>query len=106
MVRLQWTGAGTEAHSAYNADTVGSRRMMKRIAAVLLLALATGGLAQSGPPQSAPKPKADLIFTHGNIFTGMVDAAASLGAGKRAEALAVLGDPILALGARDEIMNL
>jgi len=79
---------------------------MKRIAPVLLLALTSGVLAQSGSTQGAQKPKADLIFTHGNIFTGVVDAAASLGAGKRAEALAVLGDRILAVGARDEIMKL
>src|ERR1700675_2793517 len=111
MVRLQWTGAGTKAHSASNADTVGSRRMRKRIALIVLLGLPSGGLAQSGvSPQSAQasaqKPKADLIFTHGNIFTGVVDAAASLGSGKRAEALAVFGDRILAVGARDEIMKL
>jgi predicted amidohydrolase YtcJ len=85
--------------------------MMKRIALILLLGLASGGLAQSGvstqsAQSSAQKPKADLIFTHGNIFTGVVDAAASLGSGKRAEALAVLGDRILAVGARDEIMKL
>jgi predicted amidohydrolase YtcJ len=82
--------------------------MMKRIAPILLLAVASGVLAQSGSPQSqtAPKPKADLIFTHGNIYTGVVDASASLGAGKRAEALAILGDRILAVGARDEIMKL
>jgi predicted amidohydrolase YtcJ len=84
--------------------------MRKRIALIVLLGLASGGLAQSGvstesAPSTAQKPKADLIFTHGNIFTGMVDAAASLGSGKRAEALAVLGDRILAVGARDEIMK-
>jgi predicted amidohydrolase YtcJ len=85
--------------------------MRKRIALIVLLGLASGGLAQSGvstesAQSSAQKPKADLIFTHGNIFTGVVDAAASLGSGKRAEALAVLGDRILAVGARDEIMKL
>ncbi len=85
--------------------------MRKRIAPILLLALASGGLAQSGvstqsAQPSAQKPKADLIFTHGNIYTGAVDVTASLGAGKRAEALAVLGDRILAVGARDEIMKL
>jgi predicted amidohydrolase YtcJ len=89
--------------------------MRKRIALIVLLGLASGGLAQSGvSPESAQssvqssaqKAKADLIFTHGNIFTGVVDAAASLGSGKRAEALAVLGDRILAVGARDEIMKL
>jgi hypothetical protein len=85
--------------------------MRKRIALIVLLGLASGGLAQSGvstesAQSSTQKPKADLIFTHGNIFTGVVDAAASLGSGKRAEALAVLGDRILAVGARDEIMKL
>jgi predicted amidohydrolase YtcJ len=89
--------------------------MRKRIGLILLLGLASGGLAQSGvSPESAQssvqssaqKPKADLIFTHGNIFTGVVDPAASLGSGKRGEALAVLGDRILAVGARDEIMKL
>ena len=85
--------------------------MRKRIVLIVLLGLASGGLAQSGvstqsAQSNAQKPKADLIFTHGNIFTGVVDAAASLGSGKRAEALAVLGDRILAVGARDEIMKL
>jgi len=76
--------------------------MMTRIAPILLLAVASGVSAQS----AAQKPKADLIFTHGNIYTGVVDAASSLGAGKRSEALAVRGDRILAVGTRDEIMKL
>jgi predicted amidohydrolase YtcJ len=87
--------------------------MMKRVAPILLLLLsvATGVSAQSsvsaqGTPPSAQKPKADLIFTHGNIYTGVVAAASSLGMEKRAEALAVVGDRILAVGARDEIMKL
>jgi predicted amidohydrolase YtcJ len=85
--------------------------MRKRIALILLLGLASGVLAQSGVPTesaqpSAQKPKADLIFTHGNIYTGVVDAATTLGSGKRGEALAILGDRILAVGARDEIMKL
>jgi predicted amidohydrolase YtcJ len=76
--------------------------MMTRIAPILLLAVASGVSAQS----AAQKPKADLIFTHGNLYTGVVDAASSLGAGKRSEALAVRGDRILAVGTRDEIMKL
>jgi predicted amidohydrolase YtcJ len=75
---------------------------MTRIVAVLLLAGVSVASAQNVPQ----KPKADLIFTHGNIYTGVVDAAASLGAGKRAEALAVVGDHILAVGTRDEIVKL
>jgi predicted amidohydrolase YtcJ len=67
-----------------------------------MLAAACGLWAQSAPQ----KPKAELIFTHANIYTGVVDAAASLGAGKRAEALAVIGDKIVAVGPRDEVMKL
>ena len=84
--------------------------MMKRIA-VLWLAVAAGLWAQAVAPApttaAAPsgKPKADVIFTHGNIYTGVVDPTASLGAGKRSEAVAVAGDRILAVGARDEVMR-
>jgi predicted amidohydrolase YtcJ len=105
--------------------------MMTRIALIVMLAVASSASAQSdvstqtapqGAPQAAPpsasqaspeaapkpaqKPKADVIFTHGNVYTGMVDATASLGAGKRFEALAIVGDRILAVGPRDEIMKL
>ena len=81
--------------------------MMARIAPILLLAVASGVSAQSGvSARGAQKPKADLIFTHGNIYTGVVDAASSFGAGKRSEALAVVGERILAVGTRDEIMKL
>ena len=83
---------------------------MTRIAPILLLvpmlAAACGAQAQSGvPAESTQMPKADLIFTHGNVYTGVVDPASSLGAGKRSEALAIRGDRILAVGTRDEIMK-
>jgi predicted amidohydrolase YtcJ len=101
--------------------------MMTRIALLLMLAVASGLAAQSDAsapsasqtaPQTAPqapptvnptpaqKPKAEVIFIHGNIYTGVVDATASLGAGSRSEALAVVGERILAVGKRDEIMKL
>ena len=75
--------------------------MIKRIALILVLGAAFGVSAQNAPQ----KPKAELIFTHGNIYTGVIDPAASLGSGKRAEALAIRGDRILAVGTRDEIMK-
>jgi predicted amidohydrolase YtcJ len=75
--------------------------MITRIAPFLLLAAVAGLLAQSAPP----KPKADVIFTHGNIYTGVVDPGSSLGAGKRSEALAVTGDRVVAVGARDDVMK-
>jgi predicted amidohydrolase YtcJ len=81
--------------------------MRRGIAPILLLAAASSVLAQSGVSVSgAPKPKADWIFTHGNIYTGAVDTSASLGGSRRAEALAVVGDRILAVGARDQVMKL
>jgi hypothetical protein len=80
--------------------------MMTRIALILLLAVASGVSAQSVPAPSVQKRKAELIFTHGNIYTGVADAAAALGASKRSEALAILGDRIIAVGTRDEIMKL
>jgi predicted amidohydrolase YtcJ len=82
---------------------------MKRIVPFLLLAVVSGAVAQTSTPSSTPssqKPKADVIFTHGNIYSGAVDTSASLGAGKRSEALAVRGDRILAVGSRDEVMKL
>jgi predicted amidohydrolase YtcJ len=76
--------------------------MTKRIAPMLLLVAAWGAAAQTKPIPS----KADLIVTHGNIYTGFVDApATSLSEGRRAEALAVRGDRILAVGGRSEIMK-
>jgi predicted amidohydrolase YtcJ len=84
--------------------------MMKRIAILWLALVAsvsaqTGAPAQNAAPAPGGKPKADVIFTHGNIYTGVVDPAASLGSGKRSEALAIVGDRILAVGARDEVMK-
>jgi len=69
---------------------------------VLLCLLSAIVSAQDAPP----KPKADVIFTHGNIFTGVLDTSSSLGAGKRAEAIALRGDRILAVGSREEIAKL
>src|SRR5271163_546177 len=95
-------------------------KMIARIALTLLWTAALVG-AQSAPPAvlaptqipaqvppqtGATKPKADVIFTHGNIYSGVVDVTASLGAGKRSEALAIIGDRIFAVGTRDEIMKL
>ena len=79
---------------------------MTRIVPILLLATASSLSAQIGSVAAgAPKSKADLIFTHANIYTGAVDAASSLAAEKRAEALAVAGDRILAVGARADVMK-
>ena len=72
------------------------------VVSLLPLALIASLFAQE---QSAAKAKADVIFTHGNVFTGALDSS-SLAAGKRAEAIAVRGDRILAVGTRDDIAKL
>ena len=72
---------------------------MSRI--LILCTLLATAFAQSEPA----KPKADVIFIHGNIYTGVVDPSA-LGAGKRAEAIAICGDHIVAVGKRDDIMKM
>ena len=71
-----------------------------RIAPLLLFAMAAGA-----PAQSVPKPKADVIYTHGNIYTGVFDPAQPMASSKRAVALAIKGERILAVGPRDEVMK-
>jgi len=71
-----------------------------RTALILALIMTARVAAQDAPE----KPKADVIFTHGNIYTGIVDPT-SMVAGKRAEAVAVRGDRILAVGTRDEVLK-
>ena len=62
-----------------------------RTALILTLSLAASVSAQNAPE----KPKADVIFTHGNVYTGVVEPS-SMVAAKRAEAIAVRGERILA----------
>jgi predicted amidohydrolase YtcJ len=71
-----------------------------RTALIVALSLTVSVSAQNAPD----KPKANVIFTHGNIYTGTVDPTSML-AGKRAEAIAVRGDRILAVGTRDEVLK-
>jgi hypothetical protein len=74
---------------------------------MLLCVLSSAASAQNAPVmQTAAQPKADVIFIHGNVYTGAVDESSSLGASKRAEALAIRGDRILAVGNRNEIARL
>ena len=70
-------------------------------------ALITAAAAQNSPsPPGLPPPKADVIFTHANIYTGVPETQPGLVAGKRAVALAIRGDRILAVGASADIAKL
>jgi len=69
--------------------------------ALILILIMTASVSGQNAPE---KPKADVIFTHGNVYTGIVDPT-SMVAGKRAEAIAVRGDRIFAVGTRDEVLK-
>lgn len=73
------------------------QRILVALDFLFLLVITTATLAQT-PSQ----PKADTIFTHANIYTGIADNSSS-GSGKRPAALAIRGDRILAIGTRAEI---
>ena len=61
-------------------------------------------LAQDAPPADA-KPKADIIFMHANVYTG-VPANTPFSSILREEAIAVRGDRILAVGKNIDIEKL
>jgi len=60
---------------------------------------------QPGAPKSAPGSKADAIYLHGNIYTGEV-ANSQFSSILRAEAIAVRGDRIQAVGKASDIEKL
>ena len=81
------------------------KRMIRTLVFLCAMALSVSGQT------AVPPSKADIIFTHANVYTGAVAASASsgstsLGSTQRGEAIAVLGDRILAVGTRDEIAKL
>jgi predicted amidohydrolase YtcJ len=56
-------------------------------------------------PQTNPSsPKADTIYIHGNIYTGLAGTS-SFQEGERAQAMAVHGDRILAVGAESDVLK-
>jgi predicted amidohydrolase YtcJ len=55
--------------------------------------------------QTQPKPEADAIFLHGNIYTGVIGATAFHEV-QRVQAIAVQGDRIEAVGSENEILKL
>ena len=62
-------------------------------------------LSSSMSPQSQETPKADAIYLHGNIYTG-VASTSSFRVVQRAEAMAVRNDRLLAVGSEEEVMRL
>src|SRR5947209_3027938 len=81
---------------------------MKLTAALILLstlAMAQAPANRDKAPANQDKPKADQIFVHGNIYTG-VRGTSTFREMLRAEAMAIGGDRILAVGDTDAILKL
>jgi predicted amidohydrolase YtcJ len=74
---------------------------MKLAAAFLLLC--TLAMAQSS--DNNEKPKADAIFRHGNIYTGVKQRSSFGETLQRAEAIAIRGGRIVAVGKGDEVVK-
>ncbi len=73
---------------------------------VVLFSATTNSRAQNSADASgASKPKADVIFIHGNIYTG-VPANSAFSSIARQEAIAVRGDRIQAVGKNTDIEKL
>ncbi len=71
----------------------------------LLAVIATGTLATAGAQNLPTQPRADVIFTNANIYTGVVDTS-SFHSVERAEAMAVGDGRVEAVGRNDEIVKL
>ncbi len=74
---------------------------MKLRTAVFLMATFSMTRAQKVPSQ----PKADLIFLHANIYTGVADTS-SFHANPRAEAIAIQDGRVAAVGRGDDILKM
>src|ERR1700694_2505096 len=55
--------------------------------------------------QTASRPTADSIYIHANIYTGVIGQS-SFHEVQRAEAIAVRGDKVLAVGTESEVVKL
>jgi predicted amidohydrolase YtcJ len=74
------------------------------IAALIISSLSAA--AQNAPPATTDsKPKADIVFIHANVYTG-VPATSQFGSTLREEAIAVRGDRIQAVGKNIDIEKL
>ena len=72
---------------------------------IFLFVLTTIIFGASIIAQTAPRPMADSIYIHANIYTGVVGQS-SFHEVQRAEAIAVRGDKVLAVGTESEIVKL
>ena len=72
---------------------------------VLLSSMIPIGSSSGAHAQEPPAPRADVILFHGNVYTG-VAGTSSFHEIKRAEAIAIRGDRIQAVGSNGDILKL
>lgn len=87
------------------AESLGSMGSIMTKLITRTIGLLCAVCSSLGAQTQSPMPKAEIIFTHGNIYTGVIGSSA-LGSSPRAEAIAVRGDRILAVGTRAEIAKM
>jgi predicted amidohydrolase YtcJ len=103
--------AGCGLHSVAPSELKTCTGWFNAAAALCVIAglCSAPGQAQSSTPSStqtaAPKPKADVIYVHANVYSG-VPAAAQFSSVLREEAIAVRGDRIQAVGKNVDIEKL
>ncbi len=73
--------------------------------AVVVIIVSSAHLLAQSAPAAAAGPKADVIYIHGNVYTG-VPATSQFNSILREEAIAVRGDRIQAVGKNAEIEKL
>ena len=100
--------AAVESHPSQSARRMGHPAVFSIFVFVIVIGIfsAAPALAQNAAPApSESKPKADVIFIHANVYTG-VPANAQFSSVLREEAIAVRGDRIQAVGKNTEIEKL
>jgi hypothetical protein len=81
------------------------RLSIPKLFAVAMICSAIAQAQNSSPTTADSKPKADTIYIHGNVYTG-VPAATQFSSVLREEAIAVRGDRIQAVGKNVDIEKL
>ena len=85
---------------------IGCPRVCALLLCVIPMSPTQNPLTQEAQAQDQQaQPKADVIFLHGNVYTGVAGTSSSREI-KRAEAIAIRGDHIQAVGSNDEVLKL
>jgi predicted amidohydrolase YtcJ len=96
--------AKAKTHRGKKQIFAGFKHLAAHLAAFATLCSCCLYAQNSSPAANKSRPKADEIYIHGNVYTGFADARSQLI--RRAEAFAVRGDRIQAVGTNGEIEKL